>query len=152
MAACCTLAVMTLPVIITALARPGCRTHSSARPAGTWAPRAGNHPHDRPANSISGILTGVILQVSRAAGETAPILFTGAVFFVPVADQGLASWFPYGRATAHGPLDALVHPGDQVRGVGDDVQYGTAVVLIGLVLAVNALSIGCEVLEVEEEW
>ena len=39
-------------------------------------------------NSISGILTGVILQVSRAAGETAPILFTGAVFYVSVADTG----------------------------------------------------------------
>ena len=47
-------------------------------------------------NSISGILTGVILQVSRAAGETAPILFTGAVFFVPVADHGWQSFFPYG--------------------------------------------------------
>src|SRR5207247_8433321 len=35
-------------------------------------------------NSISGILTGVILQVSRAAGETAPIMFTGAVFFKAV--------------------------------------------------------------------
>ena len=45
-------------------------------------------------NSISGILTGVILQVSRAAGETAPILFTGAVFFVPVADHGLGVVLP----------------------------------------------------------
>ena len=43
-------------------------------------------------NSISGILTGVILQVSRAAGETAPIMFTGAVFYKAVARGDL---FPY---------------------------------------------------------
>ena len=47
-------------------------------------------------NSISGILTGVILQVSRAAGETAPILFTGAVFYTHVNDHGWHSFFPYG--------------------------------------------------------
>ena len=46
-------------------------------------------------NSISGILTGVILEVSRTAGETAPIMFTGAVFFLPflpesVFDQTMA--------------------------------------------------------------
>src|SRR5207244_7505899 len=44
-------------------------------------------------NSISGILTGVILQVSRAAGETAPIMFTGAVFFKKIAEGNL---FAYG--------------------------------------------------------
>ena len=44
-------------------------------------------------NSISGILTGVILQVIRAAGETAPIMFTGAVFFKAVERGDL---FPYG--------------------------------------------------------
>ena len=47
-------------------------------------------------NSISGILTGVILQVSRAAGETAPVLFTGAVFFSTLPDHGWQAFFPYG--------------------------------------------------------
>jgi phosphate transport system permease protein len=40
-------------------------------------------------NSISGILTGVILEVSRAVGETAPIMFTGAVFFTPFLPQSV---------------------------------------------------------------
>ena len=44
-------------------------------------------------NSIRGILTGVILQVSRAAGETAPIMFTGVVFFKAVQRGDL---LPYG--------------------------------------------------------
>ena len=43
-------------------------------------------------NSISGILTGVILQVSRAAGETAPIMFTGAVFFKAIAEGDLFAY------------------------------------------------------------
>ena len=43
-------------------------------------------------NSISGILTGVILQVSRAAGETAPIMFTGAVFYKAIAEGNLFAY------------------------------------------------------------
>jgi phosphate transport system permease protein len=85
----------------------------------------------------------VILQVSRAAGETAPILFTGAVFYVSVADHGLDAFFPYG---ARDPFMALSYHlftlTTQVTGVSEALQYGTAVVLVGLVLAVNAASIG----------
>ena len=70
-------------------------------------------------NSISGILTGVILQVSRAAGETAPILFTGAVFYTAVADHG-GTLFPL---RAHDRCMALsMHLftlATQVRGVSD---------------------------------
>ena len=40
-------------------------------------------------NAISGILTGVILEVSRTAGETAPIMFTGAAFFLPFLPQSI---------------------------------------------------------------
>src|SRR5207249_5706617 len=46
-------------------------------------------------NSLSGILTGVILTVSRAAGETAPILFTGATYFKFIADSGWGKIFPF---------------------------------------------------------
>jgi phosphate transport system permease protein len=46
-------------------------------------------------NSLSGILTGIILVVSRAAGETAPILFTGATVLQFVADEGFQKLFPY---------------------------------------------------------
>ena len=86
-------------------------------------------------NSISGILTGVILQVARAAGETAPIMFTGAVFFIAVPDTAGNRSFPTVCATVHGPVDAPVHAGHPGAGRLRPIQYGTAVVLIGLVLA-----------------
>jgi len=94
-------------------------------------------------NSISGILTGVILQVSRAAGETAPILFTGAVFFTPIPDHGWRAFLPYGLGDRCMALSMhLFTLCTQVRGVSDELQYGTAFVLIGLVLLVNSVSIG----------
>lgn len=85
-------------------------------------------------NSISGILTGVILQVSRAAGETAPIIFTGAAFYLPylpssVKDQCMA-------LSMH-----LFVVSTQVPNVPVAVPYGTALVLLGLVLCVNATTI-----------
>jgi phosphate transport system permease protein len=93
-------------------------------------------------NAFGGVLTGVILQVSRAAGETAPILFTGAVFFTPVADHGWAAFFPYGQGDRCMALSMhLFTLVTQVRGVSEATQYGVAVVLIGLVLAVNSASI-----------
>ncbi len=145
LAACCTLAVMTLPVIITSTREALASVPMSFREA-CWNLGATRWQTIRTIvlpNSISGILTGVILQVSRAAGETAPILFTGAVFFVPVADHGWASFFPYGPGDRCMALSMhLFTLVTQVRGVGDEIQYGTAVVLVGLVLAVNSLSIG----------
>ena len=90
LAASCTLAVMTLPVIITSTREALASVPMSFREA-CWNMGATRWQTIRTIvlpNSISGVLTGVILQVSRAAGETAPILFTGAVFFVlraPVA-------------------------------------------------------------------
>ena len=95
LAASLTLAVMTLPVIIAstkeALAavpmafREACWNVGASRWQTVWNVVL--------PNSISGILTGVILQVSRAAGETAPIMFTGAVFYksIPEGDP-----FAYG--------------------------------------------------------
>jgi phosphate transport system permease protein len=44
-------------------------------------------------NSITGILTGGILAVSRGAGEVAPILFTGAAYFLPHLPSGLSDQF-----------------------------------------------------------
>jgi phosphate transport system permease protein len=85
-------------------------------------------------NSIAGILTGIILQVSRAAGETAPIIFTGAAFFLPflpisVFDQCMA-------LSMH-----LFTISTQVPNVPPKLTYGTALVLLGVVLAVNTTSI-----------
>src|SRR2546421_10241522 len=83
LAASCTVAVMTLPVIITSTREALASVPMSFREA-CWNLGASRWQTIRTIvlpNSISGILTGVILQVSRAAGETAPILFTGAVFY-----------------------------------------------------------------------
>lgn len=86
--------------------------------------------------SIPGMLTGTILGLSRAAGETAPILFTGAAFFLPFLPRTLSDQFmalPYHlyiMATQH-------HAIEQVR----PIAYGTALVLIGLIFCMNFLAI-----------
>ena len=145
LAASCTLAVMTLPVIITSTREALSAVPMSFREA-CWNMGATRWQTIRTIvlpNSISGILTGVILQVSRAAGETAPILFTGAVFFMPVPDHGWGAFFPYGLHDRCMALSMhLFTLATQVRGVSDELLYGTAVVLIALVLLVNSLSIG----------
>ena len=114
LAASCTLAVMTLPVIITSTREALAAVPMSFREA-CWNMGATRWQTIRTIvlpNSISGILTGVILQVSRAAGETAPILFTGAVFFTPVRRPRLGVVLPLRTARPlHGPVDAPVHAG-----------------------------------------
>jgi phosphate transport system permease protein len=145
LAAACTLAVMTLPVIITSTREALAAVPQSFREA-CWNMGASRWQTIRTVvlpNAISGILTGVILQVSRAAGETAPILFTGAVFYVAVPDRGVQAYAPYGLGD---PFMALSYHlftiSTQVTGVKESLQYGTAVVLIGLVISVNIVSIG----------
>jgi phosphate transport system permease protein len=94
-------------------------------------------------NSISGILTGVILQVSRAAGETAPVMFTGAVFFKAVSKGTL---FPYHLNEQCMALSMHLYTiSTQVPGVRESIPYATAVVLLGSVLLVNAAAIGVRV-------
>jgi phosphate transport system permease protein len=156
LAASCTVAVMTLPVIITSSREALAAVPMSFREA-CWNMGATRWQTIRTIvlpNSTSGILTGVILQVARAAGETAPILFTGAVFFVPVADSGWASYVPYGLGDRFMALSMhLFTLSTQVQGVSEEIQYGTAVVLIGLVLVVNSLSIGLRVyLRSRKKW
>jgi phosphate transport system permease protein len=156
LAASCTIAVMTLPVIITSTREALASVPMAFREA-CWNMGASRWQTIRTIvlpNSISGILTGVILQVSRAAGETAPILFTGAVFYVTVAPHGLASFLPYGLNDRCMALSMHLYTlATQVQGVSPEVQYGTAVVLIGLVLFVNSLSIGFRVyLRSRKRW
>lgn len=148
LAASCTLAVMTLPVIIAstteALAsvprsfREACWILGATRWQTVWTIVL--------PNALGGILTGVILQVSRAAGETAPILFTGAVFYVSVPDTGAGSFAPYGWRD---PFMALSYHlftlTTQVTGVSDALQYATALVLVGLVVCVNVVSIALRI-------
>src|SRR5260370_34256809 len=90
-------------------------------------------------NSISGILTGVILQVSRAAGETAPIMFTGAIFFKAIQQGKL---FPYQLHEQCMALSMhLFTLSTQVPDVKESIPFATAVVLVGAVLLVNATAI-----------
>src|SRR5437762_1234830 len=127
LAASCTLAVMTLPVIITSTREALAAVPRSFREA-CWNMGASRWQTIRTIvlpNSIAGILTGVILQVSRAAGETAPILFTGAVFYTSVDSLPYGPRDPFMALSYH--LFALA---TQVKDVSQGLQYGTAVVLI----------------------
>jgi len=85
-------------------------------------------------NAIPGVLTGTILGLGRAAGETAPILFTVAAFYLPqlpksIFDQAMA--LPY----------HLYVISTQVPNVDEKVRYGTALVLLTLVLFMNLVAI-----------
>jgi phosphate transport system permease protein len=156
LAASCTVAVMTLPVIIASTKEALASVPMAFREA-CWNMGATRWQTIRTIvlpNATSGILTGVILQVARAAGETAPILFTGAVFFVPIADAGVGALFPYGPGDRFMALSYhLWTVSTQVQDVPEGVQYGTAVVLIGLVLIVNSLSIGLRIyLRWRKKW
>jgi len=141
LAASLTLAIMTLPVIIASTKEALAAVPRSFREA-CWnvgATRWQTIRHIVLPNSISGILTGVILQVSRAAGETAPIMFTGAVFFKAIEEGNL---FAYGLFDQGMALSMhLFTISTQVPDVPAALPFGTAVVLLGTVLLVNALAI-----------
>ncbi len=86
--------------------------------------------------SMPGILTGSILGLSRAAGETAPIMFTGAVFFTPYLPKS-----PFSEVMAlpyH--IYVLATAGTNIEATRP-LQYGTALVLITLVLGMNLFAI-----------
>jgi phosphate transport system permease protein len=156
LAASCTVAVMTLPVIITSTREALASVPMSFREA-CWSLGASRWQTIRTLvlpNSIAGILTGVILQVARAAGETAPILFTGAVLFVPVADSGWKSLVPYSLGDRFMALSYHLYAlSTQIRGASEASMYATAVVLIGLVLLVNSVSIGLRIyLRSQKKW
>lgn len=155
-AASCTLAVMSLPVIITSTREALASVPMSFREA-CWNMGATRWQTIRTIvlpNSMSGILTGVIFQICRSAGETAPILFTGAVFFMPVADKGIAWLFPYNLTDTCMALQYhLFTLSTQVVGVSEELQFGTAAVLIGLTLLINSVSITVRVyLRSRKKW
>jgi len=83
--------------------------------------------------ALSGILTGVILGLERAAGETAPILFTVAAFFLPRLPNS-----PF-DATMALPYHLFVIS-TQVPGMPIKIQYGTALVLLVFVLSMNLIA------------
>jgi phosphate transport system permease protein len=140
-----TLAIMTLPVIIASTREALASVPVSFREA-CWNVGATRWQTIRAVvlpNSISGILTGVILQVSRAAGETAPIMFTGAVFYKAVASGSL---FPYKLTDQCMALSMHLYTlATQVPDVKESVSCATAVILLGSVLLVNASAIALRV-------
>ena len=148
LAASLTLAIMTLPVVIVAT-RESLQAVPPAFREACWNMGATRWQTIRRIvlpNAVSGILTGVILEVSRTTGETAPIMFTGAVFFTPFLPQGI---FDQTMAMS---LHLFV-VATQVPGVPDDLPYGVALVLIGMVLVMNSLSIAFRVyLRGKKKW
>jgi phosphate transport system permease protein len=142
LAASLTLAIMTLPVIIASTKEALAAVPHSFREA-CWNMGATRWQTIRRIvlpNSISGILTGVILQVSRTAGETAPVMFTGAVFFKKIRE---GDPFAYGLMDQCMALSMhLFTITTQVTDAPHALPYATAVVLLGTVMLVNATSIG----------
>ncbi len=130
-----TLAIMTLPVIISTaeealLAVPTeFRTVSASLGGSRWQ---GIRNIVLP-QALPGIITGIILGLLRAAGETAPILFTVSAFYLPRLPHS-----PFDRTMAL-PYHLYVIS-TQVPGMPLDIQYGVALVLLALVLSMNVLA------------
>ncbi|WP_303774304.1 phosphate ABC transporter permease PstA [Anaerolinea thermophila] len=135
LAASLTLSIMTLPVIISTAEEAlrsvpqAFRTVSISLGATRWQtiwrivlPQA-----------MPGIITGIILGLERAAGETAPILFTGAAFFLPRLPQS-----PF-DATMALPYHIFVIS-TSVPGMPIQIQYGTVLVLLVFVLGMNLIA------------
>ncbi len=135
LAASLTLSIMTLPVIISTAEESlrsvpqAFRTVSISLGATRWQTIRRIVLKE----ALPGVLTGVILGLERAAGETAPILFTGAAFFLP--------------RLPHSPFDAtmalpyhLFVISTQVPEMPIHIQYGTALVLLVFVLIMNIIA------------
>lgn len=130
-----TLGLMTLPVVISTaeeaiLSVPReFRVVSLSLGATRWQ----TIRHQVLPNALPGIITGIILGLGRAAGETAPILFTVAAFYLPrlpnsIFDQTMA--LPY----------HLYVISTQVPGMPERIQYGTALVLLLFVLSLTLVA------------
>jgi phosphate transport system permease protein len=133
-----TMALLTLPVVIVSVEEAiktvpqDLRAASLALGATKWQ----TIWHVVLPNSLTGILTGGILAVSRGAGEVAPILFTGAAYFLPHLPKGLSDQFMdlgyhvYIMATQSTNVDATL-----------GIQYATTLVLLTLTFALNLSAI-----------
>jgi phosphate transport system permease protein len=140
-AAAMTLAIMTLPVIITSTREALGSVPRNFREA-CWNLGASRWQTIRTIvlpNSIAGILTGVILVVSRAAGETAPIMLTGASAYLKLRELSL---------TPYGIKDEFMAMAMHLNSISRDIpqmpqhmQFGSALVLLALILLINSLAI-----------
>jgi phosphate transport system permease protein len=130
-----TLALLILPVVITASEEALLSVPDSFRQASLalGSTRWQTIRHVVLPSALPGVLTGMILGLSRAAGETAPILLTGASFFLPSLPDSI-----------HSPFMALPYHlyiiATQVPDIPERIPWGTALVLLILVLGLNAVA------------
>jgi len=148
LAASLTLAIMTMPVVIVA-SRESLQAVPHAFREACWNMGATRWQTIRRVvlpNAVSGILTGIILEVSRTTGETAPIMFTGAAFFIPILPESV---FDQTMALS---LHLFV-VSTQVPNVPDALPFGVALVLISMVLIMNSASIALRMyLRGKKKW
>ena len=134
LAAGLTLGLLSLPYIITTTEEALMRIPNSTREAAlaVGATKFETIKDVVIPSAMSGILTGVVLTLSRAAGETAPILFTGAAFYINGTTGFINQEFMalpyhlYMLSTQHQSID-------EVR----PIAYGTALVLVVVVFLLN---------------
>jgi phosphate transport system permease protein len=133
LAGACTMALLVLPLVITASEEALRQVPQQLRQASLalGATRWQTVRRVVLPNALPGIITGMILSVGRAAGETAPILFTAAFFSLT---------HPYPKS-AFDPIVALPYQlfvmTTEVPGIPEATKWGTAVVLVTLVLGLN---------------
>ncbi len=130
-----TLSIMTLPVIISTTEEALRGVPNSFRVVSTslGATRWQTVWRITLPQALPGIITGIILGLERAAGETAPILFTGATFFLPMLPKSIFD------ATMALPYHIFVIS-TQVPGMPVKIQYGTVLVLLFFVLGMNIVA------------
>jgi phosphate transport system permease protein len=130
-----TLSIMTLPVIISTTEEALRSVPNSFRVVSTslGATRWQTIWRVILPQGLPGIVTGIILGLERAAGETAPILFTGATFFLPMLPSSPLD------ATMALPYHIFVIS-TQVPGMPVSIQYGTVLVLLIFVLGMNIIA------------
>ena len=140
-AAALTLAVMTMPVVITSTRealgavpmsfREACWNVGATRWQTIWRIVL--------PNSISGILTGVILEISRKAGETVPVMFTGAVFYRKISE---GDFFAYNVTDQCMALSMHLYTvTTQVTGAPKELPFAVATILIAAIVLINTTAI-----------
>ena len=135
LAASLTLSIMTLPVIISTTEEALRQVPNAFRVVSTslGATRWQTIQRITLPQALPGVITGVILGLERAAGETAPIMFTGAAFFLPLLPQSPLD------ATMALPYHIFVIS-TSVPGMPVEIQYGTVLVLLFFVLGINVIA------------
>jgi len=140
---CLTLGLLVLPIIISATEEALVAVPQSFREASLamGASRWQTTMRVTLPTAFPSILTGVILAIGRAAGETAPILFTASAFYLrdifPKSPLSKVMALPY---HIYALMTEGTHPQEQTA-----IAYGTALVLLLLVLSINGIAIGLRI-------